>query len=329
MVDMDLHLLVHSVVLQKVFVLESDWPLIIADFLAGEDNVWMDDIPDDVMDRCKKELKNFRFRDNSFLRILEDGKSTAAYVSTDKRVDIMNHYHTSLAHLKYGSIIDLLNRRFWWPTMKKDLKDYIARCPECQLDQSASGVHSPLPIRPVPPVALPFERWGIDFYGPMVETKSGNKYLITCIDYATRWVLAKPVKDMTESAVSAFLYELMMTYGAPFEIISDRGKSFLAEGIDLFERENRIRHLATTPYHPQTNGMVERMHAMLGHGLTTLVHGKRDRWDEYLPQVLLALRTRTHAVTGFSPFFLLFGIHPRLPTDETPPRNTLAPLDEI
>ncbi|KAH9265711.1 hypothetical protein BASA83_011004 [Batrachochytrium salamandrivorans] len=72
--------------------------------------------------------------------------------------------------------IDLLNRRFWWPTMKKDLKDYIARCPECQLDQSASGVHSPLPIRPVPPVALPFERWGIDFYGPMVETKSGNKY---------------------------------------------------------------------------------------------------------------------------------------------------------
>ncbi|KAH9264245.1 hypothetical protein BASA83_012259 [Batrachochytrium salamandrivorans] len=213
--------------------------------------------------------------------------------------------------------------------MKKDLKDFIARCPECQLDRSSSGIHAPLPIRPVPPVALPFERWGIDFYGPMAETKSGNKYLITCIDYATRWVLAKPVKDMTESAVSAFLYELMMTYGAPFEIISDRGKSFLAEGIDLFERENKIRHLATTPYHPQTNGMVERMHSMLGHGLTTLVHGKRDRWDEYLPQVLLALRTRTHAVTGFSPFFLLFGIHPRLPTDETPPRNTLAPLDEI
>ncbi|KAH9272162.1 hypothetical protein BASA83_005500 [Batrachochytrium salamandrivorans] len=194
------------------------------------------------------------------------------------------------------------------------------------LDQLAFGVHSPLPIRLVSPVALPFERWGIDFYGPMVETKSGNKYLITCIDYATRWVLAKPVKNMTESAVAAFLYELMMTYGAPFEIISDRGKSFLAEGIDLFERENKIRHLATTPYHPQTNGMVERMHSMLGHGLTTLGNGKRDRWDEYLPQVLLALRTRTHAVTGYSPFFLLFGINPRLPYDETPPQSSMAPL---
>ncbi|KAH6581179.1 hypothetical protein BASA60_002562 [Batrachochytrium salamandrivorans] len=147
--------------------------------------------------------------------------------------------------------------------------------------------------------------------------------------YATRWIIAKPVKDMTEGAVAKFLYELMMTYGAPFEIISDRGKSFLAEGIDLFERQNAIRHMATTPYHPQTNGMVERMHAMLGHGLTTMVSGRRDRWDEYLPQVLLALRTRTHAVTGFSPFFLLFGIHPRLPQDETPPRESQAPLDEI
>ncbi|KAH9248029.1 hypothetical protein BASA81_014315 [Batrachochytrium salamandrivorans] len=129
---------------------------------------------------------------------------------------------------------------------------------------------------------------------------------------------------MTEAAVATFLYDLMMTYGAPFEIISDRGKSFLAEGISEFERENSIRHLATTPYHPQTNGMVERMHAMLGHGLTTLVADKRDRWDEYLPQVLLAIRTRTHSVTGYSPFYLLFGTHPRLPTTKHPQEAVLC-----
>ncbi|KAH9272836.1 hypothetical protein BASA83_004722 [Batrachochytrium salamandrivorans] len=327
MADLDLMYWFIVLSLDKVFVQEADWPLIIADFLAGEDNVWIEEISEDWLELCKKELKNFRFRDNTFVRILNDGKSTATYMPSNDRIQVMKHYHESLAHLKYGSIIDLITRRFWWPDMKKDLKDYIARCPECQLNRSASRTHAPLPIRPVPPVALPFERWGIDFYGPMVETKNGSKYLITCIDYATRWVLAKPVREMTEAAVATFLYDLMMTYGAPFEIISDRGKSFLAEGISEFERENSIRHLATTPYHPQTNGMVERMHAMLGHGLTTLVADKRDRWDEYLPQVLLAIRTRTHAVTGYSPFYLLFGTHPRLPNDETPPRSSLMPLD--
>ncbi|KAH9264601.1 hypothetical protein BASA83_011931 [Batrachochytrium salamandrivorans] len=123
-------------------------------------NVWMDDVPEVILERCKRELKHFRFRDNSFLRILEDGKSTAAYVTTDKRVDVMKHYHTSLAHLKYGSIIDLLLRRFWWPSMKKDLKDFIARCPECQLDRSSSGIHAPLPIRPVPQLLCPLSDGG-------------------------------------------------------------------------------------------------------------------------------------------------------------------------
>ncbi|KAH9266406.1 hypothetical protein BASA83_010650 [Batrachochytrium salamandrivorans] len=100
-------------------------------------------------------------------------KSTATYMPSNDRVQVMKHYHESLAHLKYGSIIDLITRRFWWPDMKKDLKNYISRCPECQLNDLPLGLmpHCQLDL---PPVALPFERWGIDFYGPMVETKSGN-----------------------------------------------------------------------------------------------------------------------------------------------------------
>ncbi|KAH9245035.1 hypothetical protein BASA81_017517 [Batrachochytrium salamandrivorans] len=120
-----------------------------------------------------------------------------------------------------------------------------------------------------------------------------------------------------------------MTYGAPFEIISDRGKSFLAEGISEFERENSIRHLATTPYHPQTNGMVERMHAMLGHGLTTLVADKRDRWDEYLPQVLLGYSDSDSCCYWILAILLTLWNTPSTPNDETPPRSSLMPLDEI
>ncbi|KAH9270157.1 hypothetical protein BASA83_007672 [Batrachochytrium salamandrivorans] len=104
MADLDLHVLVHSTVLDKVFVQEADWPLIIADFLAGEDNVWIEEISEDWLELCKKELKNFRFRDNTFVRILNDGKSTATYMPSNDRIQVMKHYHESLAHLKYGSI---------------------------------------------------------------------------------------------------------------------------------------------------------------------------------------------------------------------------------
>ncbi|KAH9263490.1 hypothetical protein BASA83_013126 [Batrachochytrium salamandrivorans] len=97
---------------------EDDWPLVIADFLAGSDNVWMADVTEQILGRCKTELPHFRFRDDTFVRILPDGKSTATYVRFSQRTEVMRHYHESLAHLKFGSIIDLVSRRFWWPKMK-------------------------------------------------------------------------------------------------------------------------------------------------------------------------------------------------------------------
>ncbi|KAH9263748.1 hypothetical protein BASA83_012823 [Batrachochytrium salamandrivorans] len=148
---MDLHVLAHSEVLNTVFVEEDDWPLVIADFLAGSDNVWMADVTEQILGRCKTELPHFRFRDDTFVRILPDGKSTATYVRffTTHRSDATLPRITCT--LKFGSIIDLVSRRFWWPKMKADLRNYISRCPKCQLDQSASRIHAPLPIRPVSP----------------------------------------------------------------------------------------------------------------------------------------------------------------------------------
>ncbi|KAH9275229.1 hypothetical protein BASA83_002461 [Batrachochytrium salamandrivorans] len=92
---MDLHVIVHSEVLRKVFVLESDWPLIIADFLAGEDNVWMDDIPEATLAKCKKELKNFRFRDDHVSSNLRRWQVHSNYVHYEQRSKVARHYHES------------------------------------------------------------------------------------------------------------------------------------------------------------------------------------------------------------------------------------------
>ncbi|KAH9244754.1 hypothetical protein BASA81_017811 [Batrachochytrium salamandrivorans] len=169
----------------------------------------------------------------------------------------------------------------------------------------------------------------MDFVQDLPRTKSGNQHIITAIDYATRWVVAKAVPNRDSVTVASFLYELMMNYGSPFELFTDRGSSFISEGIREYEKLQRIRHHATTPYHPQTNGMVERMHATMGHAITTLTQGRPDRWDEYLQQTVFALRVRKHAVTKQSPFYLLYGVHPRLPGDDGPIKETMAPLDDV
>jgi transposase InsO family protein len=196
------------------------------------------------------------------------------------------------------------------------------------LDASSSR-STETPIRPVPPAGLPFERWGIDFIQDLPETINGYKHIITAIDYATRWVVAKPVKERTSAEMSRFLYEeILMNYGCPYEIFSDRASALLSESMSNYLELQTIRHKATTPYHPQTNGMVERMHAMMGHSITTLSNSQPERWDEFLPQTVFAIRVRTHAVSKKSPFYMLYGVSPRIPGDTEPPRVTMQPWSQ-
>lgn len=105
------------------------------------------------------------------------------YLKFDERVYQIKRLHANLGHMKADSIVDLISRRYWMSTW---VKEYINSCPKCQL--SGNYAEDIRPIKPIPPVALPFERWGIDFIQDLSETKAGNKNIITAIDYATKWV---------------------------------------------------------------------------------------------------------------------------------------------
>jgi hypothetical protein len=97
--------------------------------------------------------------------------------------------------------------------------------------------------------------------------------------------------------------------------------------VQQFISRYQIYHLKTAPYHPQVNGMVERVHTMLAHSIRTLSENQPDRWDEVLGQALFGIRIRQHSVTRKSPFKLLYGVEARLPVDLEFPAQIQVPLD--
>ncbi len=301
-----------------------DWPLIIADYL--ESGSWLEVSDEELSRKLVREERNFAFDDNgNFIRVKDGTK--VAYLPSEKRELNMKRFHEGLGHLKYGSIIGLIKRRYWWPDMDNDVKRHIRTCRECQLD--ATSETPDLPVTPIPSMGLPFERWGIDWIGPLPTTLGGNRYVFTAIDYATRWVVAKAVPEANAVSFGSFLYhDLLLNYGSPFEVITDRQNVFLDQGIQSYMDLQNIRHIVTSPYHPQTNGMVERMHSMIKRSLTTLCDGNTNRWDEYLDKTIFSIRVRTHAVTQNSPFYLLYGVHPRLPGDTDPIRENMIPMTD-
>jgi transposase InsO family protein len=158
------------------------------------------------------------------------------------------------------------------------------------------------------------------------ESTNGNTNIITAVDYATKLPIAKAVPNRDAVTVAKFIFEeITCRYGAPLEIVSDRATCFLASTVQEYLEILKIHHLPSTPYHPQTNGAVERMHRPLMEIIVKRCQGNLSRWEEYIPQAILALSARKHTSTGFSPFYLCHGLEPRLPPDINPEENPFTP----
>ena len=94
--------------------------------------------------------------------------------------------------------------------------------------------------------------------------------------------------------------------GLPEEILSDQGSNFTSGLMKRVTELLQIHQLQTSPYHPQTDGMLERFHSTLK-GMMRKTYKANKDWDEYLPYVCFAFRDSVHTATGFTPFQLLFG----------------------
>ena len=190
----------------------------------------------------------------------------APYIDFQFRGDLMQKMHNQYGHLSYQSLANILESRAWWPTMVKDIYQFIAACPNCQMQQRQHPSQERENVKIITdPFIQPFQRWGIDLIGRLPITMHGNRWIITAIDYATGWPIAKAISKADEEAIADFIYnEIYMHYGAPQEIFTDGGKNLWGGVVQRYLDKIKTLHKGTSPYHPRTNGKVERLNGIIG-----------------------------------------------------------------
>ena len=230
----------------------------------------------------------------------------------EEREQIVKNVH-ELGHRGANGVLETINKQYTWPNMKETVTSVVHRCLQCS-DKGLRIIGDPN-LQPLP---LPdfLARGALDTFGPMnPPSKYGNKHVVVYVDYYSKYVIAQAIPDKSSEHIRKFLRErVFYTLGVPMEIVCDNGTEFKAHMEAECRRLNiKLSHGAA--YHPQTQGQVERTIQTLKQGIKTCMAAVPDKslWEEHLPECVAGMNFAKQRSTKFSPYFILYGKHPRLP----------------
>ena len=236
-------------------------------------------------------------------------------VPSSLRVPLVQEAHQGrfAGHLAQKKIHDRLRRYVWWRGMRSDIDRYCKSCLVCVSRRGGSRPSKP-PLCPVP-VGGPFHRVGVDIL-QLPLTARGNKYVVVFMDYLTKWPEAFAVPDQRmETIAKLFVEHIVCRHGIPEELLSDRGANFLSALVQGICELLGVKKINTSGYHPQTDGLVEKFNSTLVNMIAKSCDLRDRDWDDYLDFLLFAYRVSAQESTKESPFFLMYGRDPRIPTE--------------
>lgn len=245
----------------------------------------------------------------------EQGPSPRApALSREMRAEVLTQLHDDPlgGHLSktYGKV----QRRFWWPNIVSEVKQWQDTCPGCQ-SKKTPRVHVARVLQPI----VAQERWQvieIGLVGPLPMTRSGKRCILVCSEYLTKWPETFAIRRADAHTVGDLLAkEVICRYGAPEKLLSDRGKVFLGGVVRHLCEVFVTEKTSTTPYHPHCDELTERFNHTLVEMLSMHVSAHQKDWDEMLQAVLLAYRSSVHSSTGCTLALLMMGCELRQPLD--------------
>ena len=159
-------------------------------------------------------------------------------IPTVYRNELLKHFHDTktAGHWSTVKVYKKLHRKYYWPNMSEDVKDYIRSCHSCQRKKNPRRSYCAVLQKFI--VGNCFERIGLDVLGPLPQTYNGSKYILVVVDYFSKWVEAYPLKNQSaEETAEVFCSEWITIHGSPLELFTDAGTNFTS---DLFKKNLRI-----------------------------------------------------------------------------------------
>lgn len=229
------------------------------------------------------------------------------------RASVLNWAHHKMHH---GSkkMQSRLFTQFWWPGATKDVEQHCQVCSSCQSVKRRRG-----PLRDAEQLKLfsahePFQLISIDIVGPLPQTTTGDRYIVSMIDKFSRYCMLVPVQDIKALTVVKALEKWITVFGAPYSILSDNGSQFTSELYALYAKQHGVKLRFTTAYHPECNGQIERLHRWIKERLALISYDSGanflngdDDWSDYLPIIQRSYNTTPTSMTNFAPSEIVFG----------------------
>uniref|UniRef100_A0A3P9M1D4 Gypsy retrotransposon integrase-like protein 1 n=1 Tax=Oryzias latipes TaxID=8090 RepID=A0A3P9M1D4_ORYLA len=236
------------------------------------------------------------------------------FVPPNLRSRVIHWAHASLlsCHPGVRRTMHAISRRFWWPCMEQEVREYVSACSVCARNKSSTGRRMGL-LQPLPIPSRPWAEVSMDFVTGLPLSR-GHNTVLTVVDRFSKMVrfIALPRLPSARATADIFLNQIVRYHGFPKDIVSDRGPQFVSRFWREFCRLIGAKASLTSGYHPESNGQTERLNQQLETGLRCLVSQNPSTWSRHLVWVEYAHNTLPTSATGFSPFKCVFGYEPPL-----------------
>lgn len=219
-------------------------------------------------------------------------------------------------HLGITKTKALVESRFWWPSWKKDVAEYVKTCPSCQMNKASHCKPSGL-LQPLPVPDRPWQSVSMDFIVSLPATQKNHDAILVFVDRLSKMVHLAPctTKCSAEDSAHLFMQYVYRAHGMPTTLVSDRDARWTSQFWRELCSSLGIEQAMSSAFHPQSDGQTERANRVVEDMLRHFISPTQDNWDLLLPCIEFAMNSARHESIQTTPFKLIYGYNPSSPFD--------------